>query len=150
MDDFETPKGMYTMSASALEETRERLAQCFCYIRDVAGGGGTGNSVALDSALILTSPAASAPPDLAADARVPEWLVAALVLVPGGYQHEKFEAVMTADGATFNPPIVISKKVPMIRCINCPEEFNLHPPGPGNTVDDFLAHLERKHLRWPW
>lgn len=138
------------MSASALEETRERLAQCFCYIRDVAGGGGTGNSVALDSALILTLPAVVAPPDLAADAGVPEWLVTAIASVPLRYRDKKYEVVMTADGAMFNPPIVISKKVPMIKCINCFQICNLYPPGPGNTVDDFLAHLDKEHQGWPW
>lgn len=113
------------MSASALEETRERLAQCFSYIKDVAEAGG---SAALDSAPILALPALVAPPDPTAYAPVPEWLLAALASMRKSYILSEFVAVMTPDGA------------PMIICFKCPG--TMYPPGPGKTVHNFRIHFE--------
>lgn len=123
------------MSASELGETGERLAQCFSYIRDVAGDGRTVDSVSLSIPMN-----GFPPPDQTADARPPEWLVTALGSVwstceQSWYKNPEFEVVMTS-GAMFGPVI---SKVPMIRCNCC--HGGLYPPGPGKTADDFKVHL---------
>lgn len=123
------------MSASELEETGERLAQCFSYIRDVAGDGRTVDSVSLSIPMNDFLP-----PDQTADARPPEWLVTTLRSMwspcePFWHENPEFEVVMTP--AAIPGPIIT--KVPMIRCNCC--HGGLYPPGPGGTADDFKVHL---------
>lgn len=111
------------MSASELEETGARLAQCFSYIRDVAGDGRTVD-------FRLSSPRS-------AGARPPEWLVTALepawsTYEQFWYENPEFDVVMTS-GAMFGP------EVPMIRCNCC--HGGLYPPEPGKTAYGFEVHL---------